>query len=283
MQPTFSHPWLWRAFSSGTRRHRVRQMIDVSRERTSTKFHRLLLLGLFCGPENRRYVPPKRRLTSPQLQGVTFQTTVLSAISIRSISRSDNVHTSFSQKRVCKQAVMYPLLLPNSNQNWEAKLKLSLCLFTSSLTKLHEGKWASEGIAPCFLTSVLNGVVSFKVWPLNPVERASCTHPLDRMLSGPQSRSGPCGKEKIFHFQESNPCRSARSNTRCDIPITNKNGMYFTISKFTEIRSAIFEFPCIQMDGAILTGVPHHLSNKKTPWPESASELYLSNKSKKKK
>lgn len=133
-----------KSFYSGERRRGVRQMIDVSKEHTSTKFHHLLLLGLSCGPENRRYVAPKRRLTSPnykasrsrQLYSPQKSILIFSAISIRNITRSDNVwryiQASHRDAYVNMQwCIHYFCQILIKTQ--EAKLKRSLCLFTNSL------------------------------------------------------------------------------------------------------------------------------------------------------
>jgi hypothetical protein len=58
--------------------------------------------------------------------------------------------------------------------------------------------WGSGGIAPPFLISALDG----REWPASRPgriasgETAPGTHPLNRRLGGPQSRSGRCGEEK---------------------------------------------------------------------------------------
>jgi hypothetical protein len=50
-------------------------------------------------------------------------------------------------------------------------------------------------MAPAFLTSALDGVVSFTLLPLYPRER-NHRYTLDRRRGGLQSRSGRCGEEK---------------------------------------------------------------------------------------
>jgi hypothetical protein len=75
--------------------------------------------------------------------------------------------------------------------NLKVKVKLSLC--SMSLALCHEGVWGSGCIDPYFLYlgTGWRCVVSFTPRPLYP------GYPLDRRFSGPQSRSGRFGEEKI--------------------------------------------------------------------------------------
>jgi hypothetical protein len=75
-----------------------------------------------------------------------------------------------------------------------SKLKLSLCLNAHHTMKTY---WGSGGIAPPILGLVTEcmWMVSFTPRPIYPQGKIPL-YPLDRRLSGPQSRSGHGGEEK---------------------------------------------------------------------------------------
>jgi hypothetical protein len=84
------------------------------------------------------------------------------------------------------------------------KVKLLLCLINQVLCR--EDICGSGGIAPTFLTSALDGVVSFKPQQFYP------PYPFDKRLGGPRSRSERCGVEKISCLcRQSNPRPPAHS------------------------------------------------------------------------
>jgi hypothetical protein len=90
---------------------------------------------------------------------------------------------------------------------------LSLCL--NKQAPRYEDVWASEGIAPTFSTSALDGGDWSASRPrrFSPQEK-SPRLPLDRLLCGPQSQSGRCGEDKnLLHGWESNTGRPARSSS----------------------------------------------------------------------
>jgi hypothetical protein len=94
------------------------------------------------------------------------------------------------------------LLGPRNGMN---VVKLSLCLTKHHAMKTYTG---SGGIAPRILDlgTRWRGMVSFTPRPLYPQGKNS-RYPLDRRLSGPQSRSGRGGEEKNSHprHRKSNP------------------------------------------------------------------------------
>jgi hypothetical protein len=79
------------------------------------------------------------------------------------------------------------------------KVKLSLCFFNWALR--HEGVLGSGGIAPCTLDLdiISRWVTSFTSRPLYP-QGKSRWYPLDRRLSGPQSRSGRSGDTLFLSY-----------------------------------------------------------------------------------
>jgi hypothetical protein len=72
--------------------------------------------------------------------------------------------------------------------------KLSLCLISYALCD--EDVWGSEGIAPPFLTSALDGSGELHTPAALPLGEEPPQYPLNKRLSGPQSRSGRCGEQK---------------------------------------------------------------------------------------
>jgi hypothetical protein len=71
------------------------------------------------------------------------------------------------------------------------KVNLFLCLISYAISP-ECNKWRG-GIAPTFLSSALDG----GEW-----SASRTLYPLDRMLGGPQSRSGSCGNEKNHALPE---------------------------------------------------------------------------------
>jgi hypothetical protein len=84
------------------------------------------------------------------------------------------------------------------------KVNFSLCLINEALC--NEDIWGSGGIAPPFLTSVLDG----GEWSTSRHRRFTpgeiiSRHLLDRRLGGSQNRSGRCDEEKNLSMPELEP------------------------------------------------------------------------------
>ena len=67
-----------------------------------------------------------------------------------------------------------------------------------TLLRPNDGAWRNAGVAPCItnLAGRERRMVSFAIRPLYPEQYLS--RPLGRLLSGPQTRSGRCGKQKTL-------------------------------------------------------------------------------------